>query len=726
MLSTGCAGMAGGGAVRSGTRWWGFMPSGLRKNHLPELSMRVTGADVYRVWCNGQHAGYGPARTAHGHSRVDEWPLDRFIRAGVNHLAIEVLSYGIDSYACVMQPPFLQAEIVDAGKVVAATGEGFSAYLLPERVQKIERFSKQRPFAEAYRLGPGGHEWRTGAGDYKAVKVAAAGQPRLLPRGVRLPRFDCVIPVSVVSGGAVVQKNPVPPLGQSAARDGIGTRVRGFPVSELEIDMSAELNRMDFLEDAFLKAALIQGKARTVPASGHVLYDFGIVQGGFIGASIRCAAQTRVYLMFDELRDRGPGRLFALGVGAVALDLQPGIHEFESMEPYTFRYVRVIAVHAAVDVEELHVREYAHPAVDAAKCPDDPALAKIFRAARQTFRTNSIDLFTDCMSRERGGYPCDAWFTARAERVLTGESRVERNFLENYFLVDTFSSIPAGMVPHCYPSDRLGKGQYIPNWGLWLVIQLCDYCRRNGDEALRDLAGPRVEALFKWFEPCLNEIGLLENVPGWVFVEWSPANDCTSAVNHPINILYAHALAVAAEIFGRPEWAAQAERMRAAIRQESWDGRWFADQSVRIDGKLQRSKVRTETCQYHALAFGVAEGAAFADLWRRLRDEWGPRRGVRLRMAKKGWEIYYDKGVTPRPDDGELAPAALLYGLMLRFDLLQRYGERDILREEICRVFGPQAEQTGTLWEHCHSNSSCNHGFASCACEYILSSLAKI
>lgn len=41
--------------------------------------------------------------------------------------------------------------------------------------------------------------------------------------------------------------------------------------------------------------------------------------------------------MFDELRDRGAGKSFVLGVGAVALDLQPGFHGFESIEPYTFR-----------------------------------------------------------------------------------------------------------------------------------------------------------------------------------------------------------------------------------------------------------------------------------------------------------------------------------------------------------------------------------------------------
>lgn len=92
-------------------------------------------------------------------------------------------------------------------------------------------------------------------------------------------------------------------------------------------------------------------------------------------------------------------------------------------------------------------------------------------------------------------------------------------------------------------------------------------------------------------------------------------------------------------------------------------------------------------------------------------------------MSGQGWDYYYEEGASPRPDDHELAPAGLLYGLMLRFDLLQRYGERGILREEVCRVFGPQAEQTGTLREHRDPTSSCNHGFASCACEYVLAAL---
>jgi len=675
--------------------------------------LRVAGADCYRVWLNGKHAGYGPARAAHGFARVDEWPLERFVRAGTNHLAVEVLSYGIDSYAHAMQPPFLQAELERAGEIVAATragtGEGaFAARALPERVQKVERFSKQRPFAEAYRLAPASNDWRTGHNVKDWLACEQVAQPSLLPRGVRLPSFDSVRAEAVVARGVIALKDPRPPPVKSSARDAVGKRVMGYAVDELEIDISEALNPLEFVEGDSTRQAFVEGNAVPVPAGGHVFFDFGSVQGGFIGARLRCEAATRAYLVFDEIRDRGPGREFTLGVGAVALDLEAGEHDFESIEPYCFRFLRVVCMDAQVTVEDLHVREFAHPAADAASYNgDDEELARIFAAARQSFRTNSVDLLTDCPSRERGGYPCDAWFTARAERDLAGEGLVERNFLENYFLVGEFRSIPPGMVPHCYPSDRMGEGQYIPNWAMWLVIQLGDYCLRTGDDPLRDLARPRVEAILDWFAPFHNELGLLEDLAGWVFVEWSDANNCVRAVNHPTNMVYARCLEAAAQLYQRDDWAVQAERIRSAVRELSWDGRWFADQSVRVDGKLVRSETRSETCQYHAFSFNTADMETHADAWRRLRDEWGPLRAL-------------GGGEEEPPEKSELVPANLLYGCMLRFELLLQHGENEKLLEEIRYVFGPQAELTGTLWEHLEPKSSCNHGFASRVCGYLL------
>ena len=448
--------------------------------------------------------------------------------------------------------------------------------------------------------------------------------------------------------------------------------------------------------------------ARTIPAHGHALYDFQRVQGGFIGVILRCETATRVYLIFDELREDPSD----LGVGAIALDLVPGRHVFESMDPYSFRFLRVAALESPLQVESVFLREYAYPESDAATYTgDDAVLVNIFAAARQTFRTNSVDLFTDCPSRERGGYPCDAWFTARAERILTDESRVERNFLENYFLAATFSGVPEGMVPHCYPSSRLGKGNYIPNWAIWLMLQLVDYCERTGDTDIQALARPRVETLVDWFSPHINDQGLLENVPGWIFVDWSAANNYTEGVSHPTNMLYARCLEALSRLYNRPEWLDTAENMRGAVLAESWDGRWFADQSRRVNGKLRRTEPRSETCQYHAFWTGLIGKDQMGDLWTRLRDNWGPCRGTRPEFGKKAPDAM-DQGP-------ELDGSGLLYGILLRFDLLRRFGERERLLTEVRDVFGPQAALTGTLWEHVSRKSSCNHGFAACACDYI-------
>ena len=108
--------------------------------------LRVTGCSDYRISLNGRHVGWGPARAAKGHFRVDEIPLPA--QAGRNVLAIEVAGYNCNSYCIMDQPSFLQAEVVLDGRVLAATAAdgAFEVQRLP-RVQKVARYSFQRTFS---------------------------------------------------------------------------------------------------------------------------------------------------------------------------------------------------------------------------------------------------------------------------------------------------------------------------------------------------------------------------------------------------------------------------------------------------------------------------------------------------------------------------------------------------------------------------------------------------
>ena len=122
-------------------------------------------------------------------------------------------------------------------------------------------------------------------------------------------------------------------------------------------------------------------------------------------------------------------------------------------------------------LRNLHIRRIGAPAVNKSLDSGNPKLQAIFDAAIETYRQNTFDLFMDCPSRERAGWLCDSFFTARVERVLTGKSEVERNFIENYILPEHFRCLPEGMLPMCYPADHY-DGVFIPNWAMWFVLEL--------------------------------------------------------------------------------------------------------------------------------------------------------------------------------------------------------------------------------------------------------------
>ena len=142
--------------------------------------LRFTGATMCRVFLNGEFFAYGPARGPHGFVRVDEWPLGTRIKPGKNVLAIEVAGYCCNSFYTIRQPSFLQAEVVANGRVLAATGtEGgnaFAARVLPYRVQKVQRFSYQRAFSEAYEHGTKAHDWRLNKSTEPLAKLAVQKQ----------------------------------------------------------------------------------------------------------------------------------------------------------------------------------------------------------------------------------------------------------------------------------------------------------------------------------------------------------------------------------------------------------------------------------------------------------------------------------------------------------------------------------------------------------------------
>ncbi|MBR5760271.1 MAG: hypothetical protein IKX88_16920, partial [Thermoguttaceae bacterium] len=367
----------------------------------------------------------------------------------------------------------------------------------------------------------------------------------------------------------------------------------------------------------------------------------------------------------------------------------------EAFEPQVGRYAKLHCLKGSFTLNKIYTREFAYPPTRESSfdCAD-PRLVKLYKAADLTFRENSVDVFTDCPHRERAGWLCDSFFTARSAFDLTGKTDVEDAFFENYMLPESFKCLPDGMLPMCYPSDHY-DGVYIPNWAMWFVAELQEYARRSPDHSVVKGLRKKIEKLLAFFEKYENSDGLLEKLPSWVFVEWSKANDFVQDVNYPSNMLYAFILNAAGALYDVPKWTEKAEKIREKIREQSYDGEFFVDHAVRKeDGSLEILRDRLEVCQYFAFFFKTATPETYPELWATLLDKFGPNR--------------IQEGGYP-----EIHKANSFVGNVLRLELLAQANRGSQLLDESVAYNEYMADRTGTLWENDGAYASCNHGFAS-------------
>jgi alpha-L-rhamnosidase len=541
-------------------------------------------------------------------------------------------------------------------------------------------------FAEVYRLP-----------EEKTAPVELARQPdvKLLPRHSPRPDTTLADDFTIVRRGNFVYDSVSPMVEHPDYNLGASKKdnVAGFELDEIEYHTWDTVTRIRC--DGGSPCAGQKGNIG-LKAGEYALFDSPCNRTGLVGFTVVCDEPGEFIVMFDEkLKNGRVDPMRNRNANAVVWRFtRPGTYEVESLEPCTGKFFQPLARSGSFTVSPPRLRLYRNALSRRAVFrASDIALEKIFAAAEETFAQNAVDALTDCPGRERAGWLCDSYFTGRAERLLCGDNGVERQFLENYSLPDSFDKIPRGMFPMCYPADS-PFGKFIPSWAMFLVLELEEYSRlRADDRELVERFRPKIMALIDYLDGFLNGDGLLEKLPSWVFVEWSRANSFVQDVNYPNNMVYAAMLDAAARLYDRGDLAARAENVRREIRRQSWTGEWFCDNAVRQkDGTLKLSGECTETCQYYAFYFGTATGELYPELYRRLLTEFGPDRTA--------------KGLYPK-----IHKSNAFIGNFLRLDWLSRSGRDRQVYDEMRGYFLYMAEQTGTLWELISDSASCCHGF---------------
>lgn len=667
--------------------------------------LRITGASLMRAYLNGSFIYYGPARAAHGYAKVDELEIN--VRKGKNKLAVEVAGYNCGCFEVVNQKSFLCAEILKDNEVIAYTGRDFSGIRLDDIRSRYEmRYSFQRTFTEYWKLDNAGSKtlWRT-TDDIDKYEICVYEQEEeFILRTTLLPEFNVMQDNTVFEVGTFEKRPNSENCYDNVRTTLTGSDFCGYPIKQLE-----HMPVKDF-DVVFHKKGSREKSIMT--ESEYIIYKMPYDTTGFLKATFTVYQDSLVYVFFSEtLCD---GQVFIdqkdNGQNIVAYELKKSDkpYETESFECYTCMYMGIACVKGSISVDSVGIREYCYPKSNNTEFhTDDERLNIIFEAARQTFRQNTIDIFMDCPGRERGGWLCDSYFTAIAERLFTGENRVETAFLKNFCAAKEFPALPPGIIPMCYPAD-FPDGQHIPQYNFWFIIELAHHMKHNNDIDAEEFRKIVLSGL-DYFKEYENEYGLLESLPGWNFIEWSEADNYKEGIHYPTNMLYSLSCRLAGEMYGVPELLKKADKIRKAIIERAFDGITFIDNEIRRGEKTVKTSNRSEICQYLAFFCDIADrnDKMFSRLYALVLDELGPKRK----------ETQQNKVI---------APAAEFVGNYIRIQLLIKWGKGRKFLDEFTDLHYNMAKSTGTLWEHSSAYASVNHGFASCAADAILKAVVGI
>lgn len=662
--------------------------------------LQLAASNTFRICLNGEFLTYGPMRNAHGISNISEIPL-----RGKGYLTIEVCYYGIYSYSNVMAAPFFAAQVFKNGKKIADSFD-FTCFEMTDKRKKVQRYCVQRPFVEIYDGSIDRTAFYKGEHNLKQLMTIKTPGNRLVRSVLPIPLKNEMVDGCEIERGSVIHNNDLPLWRDRCIQD-VPTHWDGYSQSEIGELISDEVCSYEYRKNS-------EGKMK------YALYELPINYSGFLSVKIKARCKCCVTVIFDEAADfesyDNDERVVAQYHANETLPLifhrvnscnivrwmvNEGEHVLQSFEPYTFKYLKVIC-DGDVDIYGAGIKKYENENENVIKYNfEDVQLQSIMDAAMATYRQNAVDLFTDCPGRERGGYVGDMIFTGNAEKVVTGENCIENAHL-NMYLHSRYRPLTVPeILPMCYPSDHV-DGVFIITFPCLLAMRLLDrFSMDSSDLMVKKYEGVLYDT-YDYLARFENEYGLLENVGGAIFIEYTKSNDFQGSVSTVMNVLYVCLLEVLAKIEKNVDFANKAKKVSEAIIKYAFDGKYFRDRLQRQGQELIQTQDISETCQYYMLMSGIVDGETFKDYRNNVINNFGPSEEAEI---------------------NQFVASNIFTGYFMRFRYLLCERLYEQLLADIKQLYFPMAGKTGTLWEFKVPTNSLNHGYNSYAIVCIVRAL---
>ncbi|MFS0723622.1 family 78 glycoside hydrolase catalytic domain [Paenibacillus sp. 1P07SE] len=523
-----------------------------------QATLSISADDYCKVYINGQYVAEGPAQGYPDRYYYQRLEIQSYLQPGPNVIAVHLYYHGkiARSYTSGDYRHGLWASLEADGKTLLVSDPSW-------RIQAAEEFTAKTT------LG-----YDTQYHEHIDSRLAATGWREL--------DFDdrSWSPAALQPGMEDMQliAQPTPPVQLSTRYP---AEIRRIGEDRLWIDFGQEITGA-----LRVKASGAAGQVVEIGCGEELLDD------GHVRSTMRCNC---------DYRDRWT---LSGGEGDV----------LEWFDYKAFRYAEIITPPGVqVDQESIYaaVRHYPVDEAGGQLRSDSQLLDAIWHICRQAVVYGTQDYYTDCPSREKGGYLGDNTIIAQSHFYISGDLRLFKKALEDFAAT---TSICPGMMA-VTPGSLM---QEIADYSLQWPMQVLMYYKHSGDVAFVKRMLPYAQGLVAHFQAFGGADGLLHNVNDkWNLVDWPVGfldgydfpltRPVGPGCHNVINAFYRDALRSTNELMkiaGEEGTLYDLAAFDAAFHRAFWDE----------DAGLYRDATRSSHHSLHAnmlpMAFGMVPGSS--------------------------------------------------------------------------------------------------------------------
>ncbi len=535
-------------------------------NPVLRAELRLFADTHYLAWLNGRFVGRGPSRSDPTWTYYDVLDVTAFLQPGQNVLAVLCLfqGFGTGSRISIMQAllAHLEIEMSDGSQSFIVSDRSWKARSAEEFVRptprlhgplgciEVQDLSRQEPGWQDPGFDDSGWE----DSDYVKQDLSVTPWYHFVPDDLpaRAERIREALPHLEVLRETAAFPPAVEDLGapRRVTRGGISAV---FPL-ELAGDGAAQVINVDFGEiTAGLLRLGVEGAEGVIV---DVLFAEQLIQG-----CVPQPPQARVLTSRFLLRPGGQ-------------TLQVAFNWF------AFRYAQIwVWSKEPFVLHRAWINTLAHPLPPVSGFDsEDKFLNGLDAACERTLRLCAQDGIVDSASREQQQWIGDARETALTLHHRFPVARLHRRLIEQ---IGQGMDWMGSLVPR-YPSGNRNVSP-IPFYSLQWIRSFEDYWWFTGDIALVENWWPNILQALRWFSAFVNQDGLLERVPHWMYIELGEGPDNgrrpgAGDINTSLNLVYLDVLRCVQNLgrligddrFGS-ELESRAANLRAAMRDKLWD-----------------------------------------------------------------------------------------------------------------------------------------------------------